>query len=96
MQEKMMLLKKLYDKLVAKLNAIPLNNTDTSNFVLKTKYKTDKTELENEIPDVTDFVKKAGLTKLENNIPELLLRIKYLMLVIQLKKTDYNTKITEI
>ena len=57
------LLKKLYDKLVAKLNAIPLNNTDTSNFVLKTKYKTDKTELENEIPDVTDFVKKAGLTK---------------------------------
>ena len=82
MQEKMMLLKKLYDKLVAKLNAIPLNNTDTSNFVLKIKYKTDKTELENEIPDVTDFVKKAGLTKLENNIPELLLRIKYLMLVI--------------
>ena len=78
----MVLLKKLYDKLVAKLNAIPLNNTDTSNFVLKAKYKADKTELENEIPDVTDFVKKAGLTKLENNIPELLLRIKYLMLVI--------------
>ena len=37
-----MLLKKLYDKLVAKVN-----NIDTSDFVLKTKYNTDKTELEN-------------------------------------------------
>ena len=43
----------MYDKLVAKVN-----NIDTSDFVLKTKYWTDKTELENKIPDVTDFVKK--------------------------------------
>ena len=29
-------------KLVTKVNAIPLNNVDTSRFVLKTKYDTDK------------------------------------------------------
>ena len=34
--------KTVYDKLAAKLN-----NIDTSDFVLKTKYQTDKTELEN-------------------------------------------------
>ena len=45
--------KAVYDKLAANLN-----NTDTSDFVLKTKYQTDKTELEEKIPDVTDFVKK--------------------------------------
>ena len=39
----MMLLKKIvYDKLVAKVD-----NIDTSDFVLKTKYQTDKSELEN-------------------------------------------------
>ena len=46
--------KTVYDKLVAKVN-----NIDTSDFVLKTKYKTDKTELEKKIPDVTDFVQKS-------------------------------------
>ena len=56
--------KTVYDKLVANVN-----NTDTSDFVLKTKYQTDKTELENKIPDVTDCVKKAKLTELENKIP---------------------------
>ena len=45
--------KTVYDKLVAKVNSI-----DTSGFVLKTKYDTDKSELENKIPDVADFVKK--------------------------------------
>ena len=59
----MMLLKEtVYDKLVAKVNAIPLNNIDTSDFVLKTKYDTDKSELENKIPNVTDFVKKEKLS----------------------------------
>ena len=43
----------MYDKLVTKVD-----NIDTSDFVLKTKYQTDKTELEKKIPDVTDFVKK--------------------------------------
>ena len=55
--------KTVYDKLVAKVN-----NIDTSDFVLKTKYNTDKTELEKKIPNVTDFVKKAKLTELENKI----------------------------
>ena len=61
--------KTVYDKLVAKVNAIPLNNIDTSYFVLKTKYNTDKTE--NKIPDVTDFFKKARLAELENKIPDI-------------------------
>ena len=59
---------------VAKKNcfrlATKVNNIDTSAFVLKTKYKTDKTELEKKIPDVTDFVKKTKLTELENKIPD--------------------------
>ena len=53
--------KTVYDKLVAKVD-----NIDTSDFVLKTKYQTDKTELEKKIPDVTDFVKKTKLTELES------------------------------
>ena len=34
--------KDVYDKLVTKVYAIPLNNMDTSRFVLKTKYDKDK------------------------------------------------------
>ena len=48
-----------YDKLVAKVN-----NIDISGFFLKTKYQTDKTELEKKIPDVTDLVNKTKLTEL--------------------------------
>ena len=55
----------MYDKLAAKVN-----NIDTNDFVLKTKYDTDKIELENKIPNVTDFVKKVKLTELENKIPD--------------------------
>ena len=55
----------MYDKLVAKVN-----NIDTSDFVLKTKYNTDKTELENKISDVSNLVKKTKLTELENKIPD--------------------------
>ena len=44
--------KTVYDKLAAKVN-----NIETSAFVLKTKYKADKTELEKQFP-VTDFVRK--------------------------------------
>ena len=47
--------KTVYHKLDAKVN-----NIDTSDFVLKTKYQTDKTELENKIPDVTNFVIKQN------------------------------------
>ena len=46
--------KDVYDKLVAKID-----NIDTSGFVLKTKYDADQSELENKIPDVTNFVKKS-------------------------------------
>ena len=56
--------KAVYDKLAAKAN-----NIDTSALILKTKYQTDKTELEKKIPDVTDFVKKPKLTEIENKIP---------------------------
>ena len=56
--------KGVYDKLVAKVNSI-----DTSDFVLKTKYNTEKIELEKKIPDVADFIKKAKLTELANKIP---------------------------
>ena len=38
--------KTVYDKLIAKVN-----NIDTTGFVLKTKYDTDKSELEKKIPD---------------------------------------------
>ena len=58
--------KTTYDKLVTKIN-----NIDTNDFVLKTKYQTDKTELENKIPNVTDSVKKAELTELKNKIPDI-------------------------
>ena len=43
--------KTVYDKLVAKVNII-----DTNDFVLKTKYNTEKTELEKKILNVTDFI----------------------------------------
>ena len=56
----------MYDKLVAKVN-----NIDTNDFVLKTTYNTDKTELEKKIPNVTDFVKEAKLTEIENKIPDI-------------------------
>ena len=53
-------------KLVTKVN-----NIDTSDFTLKTKYQTEKTELENTFPNVTDFVKDTKITELENKIPDI-------------------------
>ena len=50
--------KTVYDKLVAKVN-----NIDTSRFVLKTKYDTDKSELENKIPDTSGLAKKIIILK---------------------------------
>ena len=46
----------MYDKLVAKVN-----DTDTSRFVLKTKYTANKLELEKKILDTTGLVKKTKL-----------------------------------
>ena len=93
--------KTVFDKLIAKLN-----NIDTSDFPLKTKYNTDKTELEKKISNVTDFVKKSKLTELENKIPDLSnLATKYALTAVEnkipdasnlVKKTDYNSKVTEI
>ena len=66
----MMLLKKtVYDKLVTKVN-----NIDTSHFVLKTKYNTDMSKLENKIPDTSGLVEKADcntkITVIEGKIPD--------------------------
>ena len=97
--------KAVYDKLVAKVNTI-----DTSNFVLKTNYNTDKTKLENKIHDTSDLVKKTNyntkITELENKIPDISnLATKTALTAVEnkipsvnnlVKKTDYNTKVTEI
>ena len=48
-----------------------VDNIDTSDFVLKTMYNTDKAELQNKIPDVSNLVKKTKLTELEKKIPDL-------------------------
>ena len=60
----------MYDKLVAKVNSI-----HTSEFVLKTKYDTDKSDLEKNIPDTSRLVKKldynAKITETENKIPSI-------------------------
>ena len=65
----MLLKKTVYDKLVAKLN-----NIDTNNFVLKTKYETDKSELENKIPAVSNLVKKTDfntkITEIEKKLTD--------------------------
>ena len=54
----MLLKKTVYDKLVA-----TVNNIDKSDFVLKTKYQTDKGELEKKIPD-----KSVILLKKQNSV----------------------------
>ena len=67
--------KTVYDKLVAKVN-----NIDTSGFVLKTKYNTDKSDLEKKISDAnkkitgtSGLVKKthysAKISEIESKIP---------------------------
>ena len=95
----------VYNKLVAKVD-----NIDTSYFVLKIKYNTDKTELENKIPDISGLVKKTNyntkITKLENKIPDVSnLTAKTAVTATEnkiprvsnlVKKSRYNTKVTEI
>ena len=60
--------KSMSDKLVAKVN-----NIDSSDFVLKTKYQTDKAKLENKIPDIICLAKRTDYnTKItEGNIPNI-------------------------
>ena len=100
----MMLLINCIDKLVAKVNSI-----DTGAFVLKTMCDTDKSELENKIPDTWGLVKKNYNTKIveiEGKIPDVSnLATKTELTTVENKipsvsslvnKTYYNTKITEI
>ena len=95
--------KTAYDKLVA-------SNIDTSGFTLKTKYDTDKLELEKQYSDTSGLVKKldfnAKITDIENKIPSIsglaanvvLTTAGNKMPIVSrlVKKTDYNTKISEI
>ena len=95
----------MYDELVAKVNSI-----DTSTFVLKNKYYTDKSELKTKISDTSRLLKKTDyytkVTETEGKIPDVSnLTTKTAVTTVEnkipsvsnlIKKTDYNTKITEI
>ena len=109
--------KDVYDKLVVKVNSI-----DTSVFVLKTKYDTDKSESENKISDTSSLVRKTyydpKVSEIEGKIPDVTnlatktvlttvtnLATKTVLTTVQnkipdisslAKKTDYDTKVTEI
>ena len=73
--------KTVYDKLVEKVNSI-----DTTRFVLKTAYDTDK-KIESKIPDITGLATNSALTAVQNKMPDISNLVK---------KTDYNTKLSEI
>ena len=47
-----------------------VNNIDTTRFVLKTKYDTDKSELENKITDTSGLVKNTKITDIERKTPD--------------------------
>ena len=95
----------VYDKLVAKVN-----NIDTNNFILETKYDTDKSELKNEITGTSGLVKKTDyftkITEIEDKIPNISnLTTKTALTTVEnkipdvtnlVKETDYDTKVTEI
>ena len=85
--------KTVYDKLVPKVN-----NIDISDFVLKTKYNTDKTELENKIPDTSGLVKKTNyntkITDLENKIPDISnLATKTALTAVENKTPDVSSSV---
>ena len=97
--------KVVYDKLVAKVNGI-----NTSKFILKTKHDTDKSELENKIPDTSGLVNKTDyntkIADIEGKIPYVTNLARKTSLITAenkipdvsslVKKIDYNTKVTEI
>ena len=97
--------KDIYDTLVAKVNSI-----DTNGLVLKTKYDTDKSALENKIPDPSGLVKKTNyddkIADIEGKIPDVnnsatktaltTVENKMPSVIVLLKKTDYDTKFKEI
>ena len=51
----------VYDKVVTKLN-----NIDTTGFVLKNRYDTDKSNFEKKIPNISKLVKKKKQIKMLN------------------------------
>ena len=65
-------LSKLSD--VVKNYVVKVDNINTSGFVLKTKYDTDKLELENKICDTSGLVKKTDyntkVTEIERKVPD--------------------------
>ena len=82
--------KTAYDKLVAKVN-----NIDTSTFLLKTKYDTNKTKIENKIPDTRGLVKKtdynAEINEIEGKIPDVSsLATKTALITIEHKIPDFR------
>ena len=86
----------MYDKLVAKVD-----NIDTSWFALKTKYNTDKSELEIKIPHTSGLVKKtnydAKIPDIEGKIHDVSnLATKTTLTTVENKipnvSTDYSTK----
>ena len=97
--------KTVYDKLVAEVN-----NLDISGFVLKTKYGTDKSDLEKKIPDTSVLVKKldynAKISEIKTKIPSISgLATNSALTAVEnkipnvsnlVKKTDHDTKIREI
>ena len=97
--------KDAYNKLVTKVN-----NIDTSGFVLKTNYDTDKSELENKIADTSSLVKKADyntkITEIEGKIPDISnLATNTSLTTVEnkipdvnslVKKTNYNTKLLKL
>ena len=93
------------NKLVRKVNDI-----DISEFVLKIKYDTDKSELQYKIPDTIGLAKKADyntkITDIDRKIPDASgLPTKTPLTAVEnkipdvgnlVKKTDYNANVTEI
>ena len=93
--------KTVYDKLVDKVN-----NIDISGFVLKTKYDTEKSDLEKKIPDTSGLVRKLDYNAKFSKIPSItgLTSTSALTAVENkipnisnlVKNTDYDTKISDI
>ena len=94
-----------YNELVAKVN-----NIETSGFVLKTEYDTDKPELGNKIPDTSGLVKKTDyntrIAEIEGKIPDVTnlatktalttVENKYLVLVVLLRKHIITLKLQKL
>ena len=94
----------------SRLSNVVKNNINTSKCALKTKYDTDKSELENKIPDTSALVKKTDyntkISEVEGKIPDVInLSTKAALTTVEnkipsvsnlVKKTDDDTKVTEI